>query len=62
MMPQRERSFLGQYDNYHRSDAEGAGALFRVSTLDFANLSRTPEGAGFFGLEAFLTVSGQLNI
>src|SRR6267154_427196 len=26
------------------SDAEGAGALFRVSTLDFANLPRTPEG------------------
>src|SRR6185436_951140 len=26
------------------SDAEGAGELFRVSTLDFANLPRTPEG------------------
>src|SRR5204863_5762577 len=26
------------------SDAEGAGALFRVSTLDFANLPRTPDG------------------
>ena len=26
------------------SDAEGAGALFRVSTLDLANLPRTPEG------------------
>jgi asparaginyl-tRNA synthetase len=49
------------------SDAEGAGALFRVSTLDFANLPRTPEGKvdfaqDFFGREAFLTVSGQLNI
>jgi asparaginyl-tRNA synthetase len=49
------------------SDAEGAGALFRVSTLDLANLPRTPEGKvdfvqDFFGREAFLTVSGQLNI
>jgi asparaginyl-tRNA synthetase len=49
------------------SDAEGAGALFRVSTLDFANLPRTPEGKidfaqDFFGREAYLTVSGQLNI
>jgi asparaginyl-tRNA synthetase len=49
------------------SDAEGAGALFRVSTLDFTNLPRTPEGRvdfaqDFFGREAFLTVSGQLNI
>src|SRR5262249_4032551 len=49
------------------SDAEGAGALFRVSTLDFANLPRTPQGQvdfakDFFGREAFLTVSGQLNI
>jgi len=49
------------------SDAEGAGELFRVSTLDFANLPRTPEGKvdfaqDFFGKEAFLTVSGQLNV
>ena len=49
------------------SDAEGAGALFRVSTLDLANLPRTPDGKvdfaqDFFGREAFLTVSGQLNI
>ena len=49
------------------SDAEGAGALFRVSTLDLANLPHTPEGRvdfaqDFFGREAFLTVSGQLNI
>src|SRR5436190_6731955 len=49
------------------SDAEGAGSLFRVSTLDFANLPRTPEGKvdfaqDFFGREAFLTVSGQLNV
>jgi len=49
------------------SDAEGAGELFRVSTLDFANLPRTPDGAvdyssDFFGKPAFLTVSGQLNV
>jgi asparaginyl-tRNA synthetase len=49
------------------SDAEGAGALFRVSTLDLANLPRTPEGKvdvsqDFDGREAFLTVSGQLNV
>jgi asparaginyl-tRNA synthetase len=49
------------------SDAEGAGALFRVSTLDLANLPRTPNGKvdyaqDFFGRETFLTVSGQLNV
>jgi asparaginyl-tRNA synthetase len=49
------------------SDAEGAGALFRVSTLDLSNVPRTPEGKidfgkDFFGREAFLTVSGQLNV
>ncbi|HLX22418.1 MAG TPA: asparagine--tRNA ligase, partial [Usitatibacter sp.] len=49
------------------SDAEGAGELFRVSTLDLANLPRTPAGKidfaqDFFGREAFLTVSGQLNV
>src|SRR5215204_20327 len=52
------------------SDAEGAGEMFRVSTLDLANLSavpRTPDGRAdfsqdFFGKEAFLTVSGQLNV
>ena len=49
------------------SDAEGAGALFRVSTLDLANLPRTPGGGvdfmqDFFGRETFLTVSGQLNV
>ncbi len=49
------------------SDAEGAGYLFRVSTLDLANLERTPDGKidfskDFFGREAFLTVSGQLNV
>ncbi|HEY0336074.1 MAG TPA: asparagine--tRNA ligase, partial [Burkholderiales bacterium] len=49
------------------SDAEGAGELFRVSTLDFTNLPRDEKGRvdfshDFFGREAFLTVSGQLNI
>ena len=44
------------------SDCEGAGDLFRVSTLDIAN--RPPGGYGddFFGRETFLTVSGQLNV
>ncbi len=49
------------------SDAEGAGQMFRVSTLDLANLPRNDTGAidfrqDFFGREAFLTVSGQLNV
>jgi asparaginyl-tRNA synthetase len=49
------------------SDAEGAGALFRVSALDLANLPRTPAGKidfgrDFFARETFLTVSGQLNV
>jgi asparaginyl-tRNA synthetase len=49
------------------SDAEGAGELFRVSTLDLANLPRNAQGAvdftqDFYGREAFLTVSGQLNV
>ena len=49
------------------SDAEGAGSLFRVSTLDLANLPRDADGKvdfgkDFFGREAFLTVSGQLNV
>src|SRR5947208_2703628 len=49
------------------SDAEGAGELFRVSTLDLMNLPRSSDGnldfsQDFFGREAFLTVSGQLNV
>src|ERR1700740_1827845 len=49
------------------SDAEGAGALFRASTLHLSTLPRTPQGQvdfaqDFFGREAFLTVSGQLNV
>ena len=46
------------------SDAEGAGELFRVTTLDLNNLPRKENGIDynedFFGSEAFLTVSGQL--
>lgn len=49
------------------SDAEGAGEMFRVSTLDMNNLPRTDEGQvdygqDFFDGESFLTVSGQLNV
>ncbi|WP_341504036.1 asparagine--tRNA ligase [Gallaecimonas sp. GXIMD4217] len=48
------------------SDCEGAGEMFRVSTLDMANLPRNDKGEvdygqDFFGKETFLTVSGQLN-
>ena len=47
------------------SDCEGAGAMFRVTTLDLMNLPRTGSGgidsaADFFGKPAYLTVSGQL--
>src|SRR5213075_837632 len=48
------------------ADAEGAGALFRVSTLDLANVpkkeGRVDFAQDFFGRETFLTVSGQLNV
>ena len=49
------------------SDCEGAGQLFRVSTLDFANLPLDASGKvdhsqDFFAGDSFLTVSGQLNI
>lgn len=48
------------------SDCEGAGEMFRVTTLDLRNLPRTPDGSvdytkDFFGKPANLTVSGQLN-
>ncbi|MEE8440825.1 MAG: asparagine--tRNA ligase [Spirochaetia bacterium] len=49
------------------SDAEGAGELFQVTTLDLESLARG-QGAGpdytrdFFGRPAYLTVSGQLNV
>ena len=47
-------------------DAEGAGEMFRVTTLDIGNPPRTENGAidnsaDFFGKETGLTVSGQLN-
>jgi asparaginyl-tRNA synthetase len=49
------------------SDCEGAGEMFRVSTLDMENLPRNEQGQvdyqkDFFGKETFLTVSGQLNV
>jgi asparaginyl-tRNA synthetase len=49
------------------SDAEGAGQMFRVSTLDLANLPRDDQGKldfkkDFVGKETFLSVSGQLNV
>ena len=48
------------------SDAEGAGEMFRVTTLDLENLPRTEDGKvdyskDFFGKSTNLTVSGQLN-
>ena len=47
------------------SDAEGAGAMFGVTTLDLQNVPRTGDGGvdysrDFFGKPAYLTVSGQL--
>ena len=49
------------------SDAEGAGEMFQVTTLDLENLPRTAEGkvdfgSDFFGKATNLTVSGQLNV
>ena len=48
------------------SDCEGAGEMFRVTTLDLDNVPKTGDGAvdytqDFFGKPANLTVSGQLN-
>ena len=48
------------------SDCEGAGEMFRVTTLDLENLPRTEDGKidyskDFFGKETNLTVSGQLS-
>ncbi len=48
------------------SDCEGAGEMFRVTTLDMENPPRKEDGSidyskDFFGKEASLTVSGQLN-
>jgi asparaginyl-tRNA synthetase len=49
------------------NDCEGAGALFRVSTLDALHTPKDDNGHAdfsrdFFGQETFLTVSGQLNV
>jgi asparaginyl-tRNA synthetase len=49
------------------SDCEGAGAMFKVSTLDLMNLPKNAEGKidfaqDFFGKQSYLTVSGQLNV
>lgn len=49
------------------NDCEGAGELFRVSTLDLNKIERNQENSidfkqDFFGRETFLTVSGQLNV
>jgi len=48
------------------SDCEGAGEMFKVSTLDFENMPMTEDGKvdyskDFFGKPTNLTVSGQLN-
>jgi len=61
----QERGFLYiQTPIITASDAEGAGAMFRATTLDLDNLptqdGRVDNGADFFGRPAFLTVSGQL--
>ncbi|MBA3536218.1 MAG: asparagine--tRNA ligase [Tatlockia sp.] len=49
------------------SDCEGAGEMFRISTLDLLNVPKTAQGQvdfskDFFARETFLTVSGQLNV
>jgi asparaginyl-tRNA synthetase len=48
------------------SDAEGAGAMFQVTTLDLERLAKSGEpvdyAKDFFGKPAYLTVSGQLNV
>ena len=58
----RERGFLWvNTPIITANDCEGAGALFRVSTLDALNRD-TQFGEDFFGEETWLTVSGQLNV
>ena len=49
------------------NDCEGAGEMFRVTTLPMKDISKTPEGdvdyeKDFFRKEAYLTVSGQLAV
>lgn len=62
----QERGFLWVHTPIiTASDAEGAGELFTVSTIDFNKVPKTDQGEpdfsqDFFGRRAFLTVSGQL--
>ncbi|MBN1232314.1 MAG: asparagine--tRNA ligase [Candidatus Coatesbacteria bacterium] len=64
----QERGFLYiQTPIITGSDCEGAGEMFRVTTLDLANIQKNDEGLvdyneDFFGKQTFLTVSGQLNV
>ncbi|MBO5454698.1 MAG: asparagine--tRNA ligase [Clostridia bacterium] len=49
------------------SDCEGAGEMFRVTTLDMENVPKNEDGSvdyskDFFGMSTNLTVSGQLNV
>ncbi|MBQ7254791.1 MAG: asparagine--tRNA ligase [Oscillospiraceae bacterium] len=64
----RERNFVYVHTPIiTSSDAEGAGEMFQVTTLDLQNLPRTEDGKvdyskDFFGKPTNLTVSGQLNV
>ena len=73
-LSQATHRFFDERDFYYvhtpiitANDCEGAGELFRVSTLDLLNLPQKSTGEvdfdnDFFGREAFLTVSGQLSV
>lgn len=58
----QERGFLYvQTPLITGSDCEGGGEMFRVTALDPASLSKSPDfSKDFFGKSAYLTVSGQL--
>ncbi len=63
---QEEGFFYIQTPIISTSDAEGAGEMFQVTTLDLKNVAKNKNGevdysADFFGKKAGLTVSGQLN-
>jgi len=64
----RERDFIYVHTPIiTASDAEGAGEMFTVSSLDLNNLPKSEDGTvnfseDFFGKHAHLTVSGQLNV